>query len=192
MLNSNTRVPSYSSLSIALHWLIAALILANVGLALLWDPLMHSSDPAEKARAATMVDFHKSFGLTVLVFSLVRLGNRVAHGFPRLPEDMRMWERVLARSTHYAFYALMIGVPLLGYLMVSVSPKQMPIHYLHLFDLPLLPLGVHKALDDQLGAAHGFLAWSTMALLALHIAGALKHHFVNHDGVLRRMLPFTR
>lgn len=190
--NDSRALPGYTGTAIALHWIIAALILTNVALALLWDPLMHSSDPAQKARAASMVMFHKSFGLTVLVLSLVRLALRLSQGFPRLPDDMPTWERVLARFTHYGFYVLMIGVPLIGYIMVSYSPRQQPIHYLGLFDWPLLPLGANKALDHTLGDIHGWLAWSTMALLALHIAGALKHRLIDHDGVLARMLPIAR
>lgn len=190
MTNSNARIlPSYSSASIALHWLIAALILTNVALALLWDPLMNSSDPAQKARAATMINFHMSFGLTVLVLSLVRLGNRLTQGFPALPDGMKPWERVLARATHYAFYVLMIGIPLAGYVMASASEFQKPISYFGLFGWPLLPIGFNKALDDRMGDIHALLAWSTMALLALHIAGALKHQLIHRDGVLARMLP---
>jgi cytochrome b561 len=86
----------------------------------------------------------------------------------------------------------MIGVPLVGYIVVSDSSRRQPIHYLGLFDWPLLPLGVNKALVHTLGDVQGWLACSTIGLLVLHIGSALKHRLINRDGVIARMIPFAR
>ena len=182
----------YSAVSIALHWTIALLIVGNLTGGLLLDTFFESPDPAMKMRGFQLVQYHKWAGLTVLALSLVRLGHRLWQGFPPLPLHMKAWERVLARTTHYGFYALMIGVPLAGWAMVSASPLDFPIRPFGLFTVPKLPLPTSSALDHQLGTVHALLAYTTIALLALHIAGALKHHFINHDAVLHRMLPWAR
>ena len=171
----------YSRVAIALHWTIAALILGNIAGALVAERL---GDRAE----AVIFSVHKSVGLTVLALSVFRLGWRVGHGFPRLPGDTPGWDAALARSTHVAFYFLMIAVPLAGWAMVSAGPR--PLHWFWLFDVPKLP--VSQALAGRAHDAHETLAFATLALAALHVAGALKHHLVNRDDVLVRMLPLVR
>jgi cytochrome b561 len=178
----------YSKVAITLHWLIALLIIGNVIGALIFDSLLDSSDPADRARGAAIVGIHKSIGLTVLVLSLFRLAWRLTHGFPRLPEHMAGWEVALARGNHVAFYFMMITVPLAGYVMSSGGPY--PIVYFGLFEVPKLPVG--EALGDFAHEAHEILAFTTVGLVALHVAGALKHHFLDRDDVLARMLPLVR
>lgn len=178
----------YSRVAITLHWLIALMIVGNVVGALIFDGLLDSGDPAERARGVMLVNIHKSVGLTVLVLSLFRLFWRLTHGFPRLPEHMARWEIALARGNHLAFYFAMIAVPLAGYIMVSAGPA--PIAYFGLFDVPKLPVG--KELGGLAHEAHEILAFTTVGLLVLHIAGALKHHFLDRDDVLARMLPLVR
>jgi len=187
------RSPSgYSRVAIALHWIIAALIVGNVIGALTFDALLESADPADKQLGYGLIQLHKSVGLTVLILSLVRLTWRLLHGFPRLPEHMAGWEIVLARGTHVFFYAAMIGVPLLGWALVSASPANFPIDYFGLFEWPQLPLADSAALADGLSEAHETFAFATVAVLLLHVAGALKHHFLDRDDVLARMLPLVK
>jgi len=178
----------YSKVAITLHWLIALMIVANVIGALIFDGLLDSADPVERARGSMLVGIHKSTGLTILVLSLFRLFWRLTHGFPRLPEHMAKWEIALARANHLAFYFAMIAVPLAGYVMTSAGPY--PLTWFGLFNVPKLPVG--KALGDLAHEAHEVLAFATMGLLALHVMGALKHHFLDRDDVLSRMLPFIR
>ena len=171
----------YSRTAIALHWTIAALILANIAGALLADRLGPSVGGAIMAA-------HKSVGLTVLGLSLFRLGWRVSHGFPRFPDSTPRWDAVAARATHLLFYGLMIAVPLAGWAMVSAGPR--PLRWFGLFDWPKLP--VSQAAGDFAHEAHEVLAFATLGLVVLHVAGALKHHLVDRDDVLARMLPLVR
>jgi cytochrome b561 len=177
----------YSKIAIALHWTIALMIIGNVIGAFVFDGLLDSADPAERARGVMIVGIHKSIGLTVLVLSLLRLLWRLTHGFPRLPEHMARWEIALARANHLAFYVLMIAVPVAGYVMVSAG--RFPLTWFGLFAVPKLPVG--EALGDLAHEAHEILAFTTVALVGLHVAGALKHHFLDRDDVLARMLPLV-
>lgn len=170
----------YSRTAIALHWIIAALIIGNVAGALLADAL---GPPASGAIMA----MHKSFGLTVLGLSLVRLGWRLSHGFPRFPDSTPGWDAVAARATHVAFYGLMIAVPLAGWAMASAGPWP-----LAWFGIPFPKLPVGEALGGVAHDAHEILAFTTVGLLVLHVAGALKQHLIDRDDVLARMLPLVR
>lgn len=182
----------YSKVAITLHWLIAVLIITNVVGGVTMHALMESANPADRQFGFQIVQIHKSIGLTVLMLSLVRLVWRLAHGFPPLPFHMARWEVVLARGTHYAFYLLMIGVPLLGWAMVSASPRNAPIPYFGLFDWPQLPIADSDATAGRLAELHQLAAFATVGILLLHVLGALKHHFLDRDDVLARMLPLLR
>lgn len=171
----------YSRVAIALHWTIAVLILGNA-----IGGLLHEAfGPAAEA---SIMAVHKSIGLTVLVLSLVRLAWRMAHGFPRFPDSTSRWDAIAARATHVAFYVLIIAVPLAGWMMVSAGPR--PLEWFGLFPWPKLP--VSEATAGTAHDAHVLLAFTTIGLVLLHVAGALKHHFVDRDDVLARMLPLVR
>jgi cytochrome b561 len=145
---------------------------------------------------------HKSIGLTVLALSAVRLGWRLANRAPTLPAHMPGWERFAAQATHWAFYVLMIALPLTGWLYVSAGwsfetnrPLVVETHYFGLFKVPFL-LGLTQANAAVRSSAahtslitHWALGWATLALSALHIAAALKHQFIDRDGVLAHMVP---
>lgn len=171
----------YSKVAIVLHWTIALLILGNIAGALV-------AEQVDDATARLIMATHKSIGLTVLMLSLVRLLWRLTHPFPSFPNATPKWDAVLARATHIAFYGLMIAVPLAGWVMVSGGTR--PLEWFGLFPWPKLP--VSGAFADVAHDAHGILAFTTLALAALHVAGALKHHFVDRDDVLARMLPIVR
>jgi len=186
--------PRYTAVAITLHWAIAAAII--VLLAAGWwmtDAIHHAGT---KATAFKVYQLHKSLGLSVLVLSFLRLGWRLSHRPPPLPEGMSVLERLLARLTHGLFYALMIGVPLAGWAMVSSSPLGLPTIVFGLFEWPHIPLLADledkKPLEAVFRAAHQLMAYGLAALLVLHVAAALKHHFVNRDSVLTRMAPFLR
>jgi cytochrome b561 len=178
----------YSTVAIVLHWTIAALILTNVLVGF---------------RAAQLTGFtqfyvlqwHKSYGITVLLLSLVRLGWRLANPPPPLPARMASWERIAANATHWGFYVLMIGLPLTGWIMVSASPLNIPtllygaIPWPHIGFIHALPLAERKALVPQVLEVHEFLAWTAIALLVLHVGAALKHQVVDRDVVLWRIAP---
>ncbi|WOI54608.1 cytochrome b/b6 domain-containing protein [Parvularcula sp. LCG005] len=184
---SATDDRTYSTTARTLHWLIAFLILAQVGGGL----FMHRMDLSDAK--FQMYQLHKSFGLVVLGLSLFRLYWRLRHPTPALPAHMRPWERLLAKGTHWAFYGLMIGVPLIGWLMISADPlsQAVPLKLFFILPLPLLPVPMNEGLAEILSGLHEFFAFATLGLLALHIAAALKHHVKDGDDVLISMAPGT-
>ena len=176
----------YGDVSIALHWVIAVLILLQLGLGFWFSEFAARGDPAR----GVVIGIHKSVGLTVLVLSLIRLGVRLTHPAPPLPADVPGWQRLLARATQVLFYVLIIALPLTGWLMVSTGAR--PLVWFGLFDWPKIPglLG-DRGLHETLESTHVWLAWTAIATLVLHVAGALKHQFVDRNLVLWRMLPLV-
>src|SRR5205085_10344839 len=129
---------------------------------------------------------HKSVGITILGLALIRLMWRGATPPPPLPDTLRPYERALARFTHAALYFLLFAMPLSGWMMSSA--RGFPVSWFGFFQLPdLVPK--NKALYEALLTTHGTLAVVLAVVVALHVAGALKHHFIHKDDVLRRMLP---
>jgi cytochrome b561 len=184
---------SYSRAAIALHWLIALLILGNfIGGLLMEDLLAPEASSAQKQLGFTIVQLHKSFGLTVLVLSLARMALRLTSGVPAYPGHMTAVERGLAKATHWGFYAVMILVPLSGWLMVSTSPLGFPTLWFGLFEWPHLPFETDKATSEAASEFHEIMAFVGVGLFVLHVGGALKHHFLDRDDVLSRMLPLVR
>ena len=175
----NTRA-RWGALSQLFHWLIAALIAVQVVLGLTGVAL-----PLGMAKLATLAR-HKSLGITILGLALLRLGWRAVNPTPALPGNLRPYERRLARLTHAALYALLIALPLTGWMMSSA--RGFPVSWFNLVQLPNL-LSRSVPLYHTLVRVHVALAITLGAVLTLHIAAAIKHHFVLRDDILRRMLP---
>ncbi len=170
----------YTSVAIALHWAMAVLLIFMILLGWNMDD--------NEAR----FQLHKSVGITILFLALARLGWRFANPPPPLPEDMPNREKTLSHLVHVTFYALMIGIPLGGWFMVSVSPFQVSTVLYGVLSWPHLPFteGLRgEALYGVVEFFHSKGAWLILVLLALHVAGAVKHEFGAEDGVLKRMLP---
>lgn len=182
----------YGTVAMGFHWLIAALVVANICLGLYFSDLPRS-DP----NLFSLVQIHKSIGLTVLVLSVARVLWRLVNPIPPLPADMNPALKFLARATHFLLYFLIIAIPLSGWLMVSASRLGLPTSYFFLFDWPNLPFfaglapEAKHAAQHQWGTVHVMLAWSAIVLVPIHVAGALYHQFIRRDGVLGRMLPWT-
>ena len=165
------------------HWVIVALLILQVTLAEMADDL-----PAG-LRKLTLLARHKSVGITILGLVILRLAWRAANEHPPLPENLKPYEQRLARLTHLALYVLLFAMPLSGWTMSSA--RGFPVSWFGFFQLPdLVPKS--RPLYDALLLTHQTLAWCLFAVVALHVAAALKHHFIHRDDVLRRMLPFTR
>jgi len=178
--NSITRWGSVAQL---LHWLIVVLIAIQVTLALIADEL-----PLGMKKLA-MLARHKSVGITILALAVIRLLWRWANPTPPLPGTLKPYERVLANITHAGLYILLFAMPLSGWMMSSA--RGFPVSWFGWFQLPdLVPK--NKALYDAMLETHDVLAIALGAIVFLHIAAAVKHHFVLKDNVLRRMLPFTK
>jgi cytochrome b561 len=171
----------YSTVSLVLHWLIAALVLTQVGL--IWA---HEATDGPISRE--FVQIHKSVGLGILVLTLGRIGWRMANPAIPLPDEMARWQRLLARATHVLFYALLIGMPLAGWAASSAGGRE--IIWFGLFEWPALPIGGGREVAGRLMDMHELAAKGLYVLIALHVAGALKHHFVDRDNVLHRMIPW--
>lgn len=179
-----TRPLRYDPIAIALHWVIALAIIAMLTLGMTMEDLPDSI----KSSAYTI---HKSLGLTVLALSLFRLVWRLLNPPPALPEGMKPYEKMLAHAVHWGLYFLIIAMPLSGWLLVSAARKY-PTNFFWLGEVPFLPMpqGVDsKATAEWFEELHEVFANGAIALIALHIGAALKHHFVMKDGLLTRMLP---
>lgn len=183
---------SYSSAAIAFHWVIALLLVGNFIGGLWMGGLLDSPDPATKRLGFTVIQLHKSIGLTVLVLSLLRLLLRLTTDRPPLPDHMTATEQLLAKLTHWGFYAVMILVPFTGWVMVSASPLNFPTLWFGLFEWPHLPIATSKATSGAAGEAHEIIAYLGAGLFVLHVLAALKHHYFDRDDVLARMLPLVR
>lgn len=172
----------YSSGAILFHWTIAVLIIANIAVALITDGW------EGPARGSAMA-FHKATGITVLVLSALRILWRLVHRPPPFPSEIRPVEAFVARSVHWIFYALMIVMPMSGWLMSSASATPRPLSWYGLFPIPHLPVQGNKALGGLSHDTHEILGYVFIALIVLHVLAALKHHFVDGTGMVFRMWP---
>jgi cytochrome b561 len=138
-----------------------------------------------------LYQWHKSFGFVVLALAGLRLAWRVANPSPRLPDGMAWYEQLAAKLGHAGLYAVMLLLPLSGWLMVSASPWGIPTVLFGSIPVPHLPvpaqLGDKAAAEATLKGVHELLSNLLLVLVLLHVAAALKHHFINRDGVLLRM-----
>lgn len=180
----------YSTVAIALHWAIAAMIVGQ-----LFGGFYVHDLPKTSPEYFQLIQLHKSLGLSILLLSLLRLGWRLTHRPPPLPATMPVWQKRAAQATHWMFYAAMIGVPVGGWLVVSSSPLA-PSVQTYLWGVvpwPHLPFfdGVadRKALSQQFAEMHELGAKAIIALLVLHVGAVVKHLFVDRDGLLGRMIP---
>jgi cytochrome b561 len=178
-----TARTQYSRVAIWLHWSIGLLVITNIVLVLVRENF------DEMAR--TMMGWHKAIGILVLALTLVRIVWRLTHRPPPLPA-MRIWERVLANLVHFAFYLLLIAIPLTGWLWMSAVMTPRPISFFGLFVVPMLPVDQSKALAESFGEVHETIGLLMIALILLHVAGALKHHFLDGTNLLGRMIPALR
>jgi cytochrome b561 len=184
----NQQRSTYTKVAIALHWIIAGAIVLQI----LGGWQMEDLKGAEKFAA---FQTHKSLGLTILMLSVARLLWRIANPPPALPEGMKGWEVLAAKFTHVAFYFLMIGIPIGGWIIISTAPYNIATNWWGLFEWPRLPLAdlpFRKALNEAAKAGHGAAAWGVIGLLVLHVGAVLKHIFINGDDVASRMIPFLR
>lgn len=183
-----TSIHSYNAVAKFLHWTIGLGILGMIALGWYMGDV-----PREDPMRFTYFQLHKSIGITILLLAVFRIVWRFTHSHPPLPNNMASWETFLAKAIVVLFYLLMIGIPFLGWAMVSSSPKNIPtILYWTLPwpNLPILPeLENKKEISHFCSTLHGYLAYSVLGVVTLHIAGALKHHFIKKDDVLTGMTP---
>ncbi len=171
----------YTRTAVTLHWLIALLIFAAFPLGLYMHDLPLSP---HKLR---MYSYHKWIGVTVFLFAVIRLSWRATHRPPPMPDTMQNWEKLAAESVHFLLYALIFIIPISGWLMSSALGFQTV--WFGVLPLPDL-VGKNKVLADQLHEVHENLNYGMLLLVLAHVGAALKHHFIERDEVLVRMIPF--
>lgn len=171
----------YGRMAIALHWLTALLIVGSftVGLSMVRMPLGRQK--------LQWFGWHKSIGITIFLLSCLRLAWRATHGAPPPLSTMPPWQRQASRWVHIALYLLLVTIPLSGWVYSSSTGVQ--VVYLGLFPLPdLVPKD--RILARALLTLHLTLNFTLFSLVCVHTAAALRHHFVDRDSVLARMLPW--
>jgi cytochrome b561 len=188
VFNLDSPHSRYSTVAIALHWTIAALIIFN----LILGSVMESFPRPVRF---LLVGTHAIAGLLVLVLSVVRVLWRLTHPPPPLAPDMSAWERALAHAVHYALYLMMLVMPLIGWAILSAHPSR-PGHGIPLLGpLELPPFGFisrwqdpfQKLMHDRFVGLHEAGGWIMLGLLLLHVAGALKHQWIDKHAELARM-----
>lgn len=167
----------YTRTAIALHWLIALMIFSAFPLGIYMHELPLSPTKLQ------LYSYHKWIGITVLLAAAARLAWRVTHPAPPML-DMPHWQKALAHGIHHLLYILLFAIPLSGWLMSSAKGFQTV--YFGILPLPDL-IGKDKELGELLHVVHEILSYTLMLLVGAHIAGALKHHFIERDDTLRRM-----
>ena len=176
--NTATR---FGWLSVFLHWAVVLMVIGQFVLA-------HLAEDAEEAHSLlgqiAWLARHKSMGITILACAVLRLVWRWVSPPPPLPAATPRWQRLASRANHFALYALLFALPLTGW--ATSSAANFSVSYFHLFTLPNF-VGPDKGLKEALAGVHGLLAALLLLVAGIHVAAALKHHFIDRDGVLLRM-----
>lgn len=176
-LAGNQQLVRYNAVARTFHALIAALVIFNLVTGIFGEAIEGIWQPYPA---------HKATGILILLLSLCRLAWRFTWTMPGWPSTMSKLQRSVARMTHIALYALMLIVPLTGWILSSAGKYPLTIY--GLFDWPKLAVAKGSALAEAAHEGHEVLGFLMAGLVMLHIAAALHHHFVIKDNVLRRML----
>lgn len=172
--------PVYTNTAIRLHWLMTVMIIGLFGLGIYMHDLPLSPTKLQ------LYSWHKWIGVTVFVLALIRILWRFGHRPPELPAHMQDWEKLLAHAAHFALYFLMLAVPLSGWLMSSAKGFQTV--WFGVLPLPDL-LDKNEELGELLEKAHFALNLIFAATIFAHLAAAYKHHLIDKDDVMARMIP---
>jgi cytochrome b561 len=174
-----STAPRYTPIAIGLHWLLALMIVVAFSVGLTMSDL-----PLSPTRLK-LFSWHKWAGMTILLLSGLRLAWRLTHR-PPPHTPMPAWQRWAAEGAHVALYGLFFAVPVVGWAYSSAA--GFPIVLFGLIPFPdIAP--VDRALADTLKEVHESLAWGLAAVAAVHVVAALKHQFIDRDGLLSRMRP---
>ncbi|MEP3047457.1 MAG: cytochrome b [Roseibium sp.] len=177
----------YGRIAIAFHWTMALLIIGMLAFGLYLENL-----PKTDQNTFQLYQIHKSFGFVVLALAIFRLIWRLINPAPKLPTGMAVWERWAAHLGHIGLYALLFAMPITGWLMVSASPWGIPTVLFNHLPVPHLPISEAFGTKEQAEAffktLHGYSAFVLIGLIFVHVAAAMKHHFIARDDTLRRMV----
>jgi cytochrome b561 len=179
-MNWKNTASRYGSLSIGIHWLMLLLFIAVYGCIELRSFYPKGSDLREALKT-----WHFMLGMLVFALVWLRLAARLSGPAPGIKPEPASWQQLSAKLMHLALYALMIVMPLSGWLLLSATGKPIPFFGL---ELPAL-IGANKGLASQIKEIHEFLGTAGYYLIGLHAAAALYHHYIMRDNTLTRMLP---
>lgn len=172
---------SYGAIAKAFHWIMF------LGVAGMFPLGYVMADMRLSPQKLQIISWHKSFGIVLLLLVLLRLGWRVASPPPALPDAIPWRERTAARSVHALLYVCLFALPISGWFMSSAA--GLPIVVFKAWQLPD-PIGADEGVRLALFATHKIIGFCLLALLAVHVAAALFHHYLRRDDILMRMLPF--
>ncbi|TZG24732.1 cytochrome b [Sphingomonas montanisoli] len=190
MPTNDMNLPRYTKPAIILHWVIAVLMIGNLLVGLFFTKL-----PDDWIRP--VLDAHKSTGITVLGLVLLRVLWRIGHKPPPFSHGMAAWERVAAHVAHFGLYVFMLLMPLTGWFMDSAwkDADSHPMFFFGTFEWPRIghflnmPLEQKNYWHDLFGAIHQYAGYALFWLIILHVAGALKHQFIDREPEFQRMWP---
>ncbi len=171
---------SWGSIAKFFHWSIAILIIGMLLLGLSFSFI------DSRALKSPLMTIHKSIGFTLIILVILRIVWRFANPTPKLPSTTPRWQAIFAHSSHGLLYLALLIMPLSGMLMSAAHGYG--INYFWLFSFSI-PFPHNEVLKSILSWTHLITAWTLSILLLAHLAGALKHHFIDKDNVLRRMRP---
>ena len=177
-------VKHYSGTAVALHWLIALLIVCGFYIGWIMTDI-----PGFTPTKLKYFSWHKWIGVTVFVLAVARVLWRATHRAPALDSATPAWQKAAAHLVHGLLYVLMLAIPLSGYFYSSAAGIQ--VVYLGIVPLPTF-IGPDQALKAILRTVHVLLNYTLLALVGMHVLAALKHQFVDRDGLLARMIPFLK
>lgn len=194
-MSARTSTPPerYTAVARGFHWLLA---LGLAGIVVIGLVMAHA--PLAPATKFKLFQLHKSVGITILVLAVLRLLWRLTHRPPALPDDMPRLEKAGAHGAHMVLYGLMIGLPVVGWALVSISPFNLPtvlfglVPWPHIGVLSSLPRATKTAWEPVVAFVHAYGAYLLIAVVGVHVLAALRHHFLLGDDILRRMLPGRR
>ncbi|CAG9176949.1 cytochrome b [Cupriavidus respiraculi] len=175
---------AYGATAIGLHWIVALLILGAFALGLYMTGI-----PGFTPTKLKLYSWHKWLGVTVFALALIRVLWRLTHAAPPVAAGTPAWQATAAHAVHRLLYALIVVVPVTGYF-YSLS-AGVPVVYLGVWPLPVL-IEPNDTAKEVLKQAHIWLNYLMAAIVAVHAAAAVKHHAVDRDGTLGRMLPFLK
>jgi cytochrome b561 len=177
MMPIRNTAERWGLVSVTLHWLIAAAVLFMVALGVYMKSLPIGAQKIE------LYALHKSIGMTILALVLLRLLWRLVAGRPT-PPPLPAWQRQAARASHALLYLLLLTIPLAGWVMNSAA--NFPLRWFGLFTIPAIA-EPSRELRELAGSVHGIAVVLLLLLLSVHVAAALKHHYLDRDNVLRGM-----
>lgn len=175
----NTKT-SYGLVAVGIHWLVAALVVGLFGLGYWMVELTYYDSWYQRGP-----NLHRSIGLLLLMLMLVRFGWRLVNLQPVSASGHRRWEILAARAAHGLLYVLLFVATISGYLISTADGSAISVF--GWFDVPSVT-GRIKGMEDIAGVVHYWVTWSIVVLASVHALGALKHHFIDRDNTLRRML----